>query len=311
MGSARLVLAGGWFLAVTGGLFTALRLASLRVAEGIELHSLLLGLALFGLIAGGVLAMRPGAGLRADAARLSSLNTWIVRWAFYAVLLIGLVDLALTIQKVEGVGAGLLGDQLAIRLAQPNFRGTWVHGPLILLALLIALRTRGLGFPWLALLIVAAELAIVLSRFVFSYEQTFMGDLVRFWYSALFLFASAHTLYADGHVRVDVIYALFPAHRKGQVNALGAIVFGVGLCWTILFVGMANARSLIAGPIADFEVTPSGSGLYVKYLMAGYLAFFASTMLLQFVSLFFEAAADWRGEPKDGGEGAPDASHGL
>jgi len=62
--------------------------------------------------------------------------------------------------------------------------------------MVIGLFTRTLGFQWLALLIVIAELAIVFTRFIFSYEQAFMGDLVRFWYAALFLFASAHTLLA-------------------------------------------------------------------------------------------------------------------
>jgi len=38
---------------------------------------------------------------------------------------------------------------------------------------------------------------IVISRFIFSYEQAFMADLVRFWYGALFLFASAYTLLED------------------------------------------------------------------------------------------------------------------
>ena len=33
-----------------------------------------------------------------------------------------------------------------------------------------------------------------------------MGDLVRYWYAGLFLFASAYTLYEDGHVRVDILY---------------------------------------------------------------------------------------------------------
>ena len=33
-----------------------------------------------------------------------------------------------------------------------------------------------------------------------------MGDLVRYWYAGLFLFASAYTLYEEGHVRVDILY---------------------------------------------------------------------------------------------------------
>ena len=58
-------------------------------------------------------------------------------------------------------------------------------------------------------MIVLGELLIVIARFIFSYEQAFMGDLVRFWYAALFLFSSAYTLVHDGHVRVDIIYASF------------------------------------------------------------------------------------------------------
>ncbi len=46
---------------------------------------------------------------------------------------------------------------------------------------------------WLAFLVVIAEFLIVIARFIYGYEQTFMGDLVRFWYAALFLFASAYT----------------------------------------------------------------------------------------------------------------------
>ena len=63
----------------------------------------------------------------------------------------------------------------------------------MLLSCFIAIRSKGLGFIWLALLVVVAEFLIVITRFVFSYEQAFMGDLVRFWYAALFLFASANT----------------------------------------------------------------------------------------------------------------------
>ena len=77
----------------------------------------------------------------------------------------------------------------------------------LILGIILATRTKTLGFHWLALLIVVGELMIVVFRFIFSYEQAFMSDLVRFWYGALFLFASAHTLLEEGHVRVDILYA--------------------------------------------------------------------------------------------------------
>ena len=37
--------------------------------------------------------------------------------------------------------------------------------------------------------------------------------------------------------------------------------------------------------------------MYIKYQMAGFLAVFAITMLIQFVSYLFEAVADTRDEP--------------
>ena len=54
---------------------------------------------------------------------------------------------------------------------------------------------------------------------------------------------------------------------------------------------------MINMPIVNFEVSQSGYGLYVKYLMASFLAVFAITMIIQFVSYFFAAVADYREEP--------------
>ena len=50
------------------------------------------------------------------------------------------------------------------------------------------------------------------------------SDLVRFWYGALFLFASAYTLYEDGHVRVDVFYAALSNRIKGLINIWGSLL---------------------------------------------------------------------------------------
>ena len=61
-----------------------------------------------------------------------------------------------------------------------------------------------------------------------------MGDLVRYWYAALFLFASAYTLYDEGHVRVDIVYAGLRERTKGYANFIGTILLGLSTCWAIL-----------------------------------------------------------------------------
>lgn len=240
---------------------------------------------------------RPTTPLRLEAGRITALNNFIIRAAFWAVLLVGVVDVAISFLRVEGYLQDIVGEQLTRDLGRSQFRGFYVHIPIILASVVLAAFTRTLGFIWLALLIVVAELLIVLARFVFSYEQAFMGDLVRFWYGALFLFASAYTLIEEGHVRVDVLYASFSNKTKGMVNAIGTLLMGIAFCWTILFVGMGGKSSIINSPVFNFEVTQSGFGMYVKYLMAGFLGIFAVSMMIQFVSYLMSAVADWQGDP--------------
>jgi len=146
-----------------------------------------------------------------------------------------------------------------------------VHYVLVGISLVIAMFTRLFGFPWLALMIVAAEITIVIARFVFSYEQAFMGDLVRFWYGALFLFASPYTLIQEGHVRVDIIYAGFSDRGKAWTNSIGSVFLGLPLCWVIMTRGLWGKSNITSGPLLNYEVTQSGYGLYVKYLLAGFL----------------------------------------
>uniref|UniRef100_UPI00356563F7 TRAP transporter small permease subunit n=1 Tax=Sneathiella sp. TaxID=1964365 RepID=UPI00356563F7 len=153
--------------------------------------------------------------LREDAASITAFNTFLVRAAFWAVFLIGIVDTSISFLRIEGFLPYIIGDALNNDLGRVHFRAPYVHIPLVFLGILLALKTRTIGFHWLTLLVILAELLIVITRFIFSYEQAFMGDLVRFWYAALFLFASAYTLVEEGHVRVDVFYAGFKTKTKG------------------------------------------------------------------------------------------------
>jgi TRAP-type mannitol/chloroaromatic compound transport system permease small subunit len=235
--------------------------------------------------------------LRQDAEAIMSISNYLVRAAFWGVVLIGLVDMVISFLRVEDLLSAVVGEELAKQLGRSRFRGPYVHMPLLALGFVIAIFKRSPGFHWLALLVVIAELFIVLSRFVFSYEQAFQGDLVRFWYAGLFLFASAFTLFEDGHVRVDVLYAGFSDRGKGVVNAIGSVTLGMSLCWVVLAIGMAGKNSILSSPLVNYEVSQSGFGMYVKYLMAGFLGVFALSMMIQFTSYFLESVADYREDP--------------
>ncbi len=241
-------------------------------------------------------AMTPGRTLRADSEMLSNLTAYLIRAAFWAVLLIGVADAVLSFLRVEGLLASVVGKDLAGDLGRSRYRGETVHYPLVVVSFVIAWFSRSLGFTWLTLLIVVAEILIVITRFVFSYEQAFMGDLVRFWYGALFLFASPYTLLHEGHVRVDILYAGFTERGKAWTNTVGSLLLGMPLCWVILTQGMWGKFNVINGPLLSYEVTQSGYGMYVKYLLAAFLLVFAVTMMIQFASYLLGAVAVLVGE---------------
>ena len=249
-----------------------------------------------GSIAGVVVwvAATRGRTLEADARVYSALAAYIVRAGFWSVFLVGLADAFISFLRVEELLPALVGKALTTKLGLSLFRGQYVHLPLMGAACVVALLTRSVSVIWLALLIVLAEFLIVITRFIFSYEQAFMGDLVRFWYAALFLLASAYSLVEEGHVRVDLFYARFDPRGKAWANAVGSLCFGIPLCWVILSMGLWTKGSSLASPLLSFEISQSGFGMYVKYLMAGCLVVFAASMAAQFASYFLESVATLR-----------------
>ena len=191
----------------------------------------------------------PGVPLRLDAQRIHNFNVYLIRAVFWVVLLVGRVDATIATMRVEKLLGIFFSEEMTKSFNLARFVGAKIHMPLVAAGFVIAYFTRTLGFLWLALMIVAAELLIVISRFVFSYEQALMGDLVRYWYAALFLFASAYTLFDDGHVRVDVLYAGFKDKTRGFVNALGSLLLGATTAWVILWIGFNGKQSIINAPV--------------------------------------------------------------
>ena len=230
--------------------------------------------------------------IRRDVDIMDGISSFTVRFAFWAVFMIGLFDAFLSFLRVEGLHVTLFGENVASIIALPSGRGLYFHIPLMVLAAFIGYRDKSISLIWLTLLVVISEILIVIARFIYGYEQTFMGDLVRFWYAALFLFASAYTLKEDGHVRVDVLYAGLKHRTKCILNTIGTLFFGLPLCWMILARGMWNKTSLINSPLLSFETSMSGFGMYIKYMMAGFLIIFAISMIFQFASYLFQSVAD-------------------
>ena len=230
--------------------------------------------------------------LRDDSELLNKFVNYFIRSCFWAVVFVGLIDVIISFLRVQDFLVNVVGQDLATQLGRSKFRGPYIHVPLVFLGFIVGFFVKHIAFTWLTFLVLIAEFIIVVTRFVFSYEQAFQGDIVRFWYAALFLFASAYTLFEDGHVRVDVIYTNFSRRTKGIINSYGCIFLGMTLCWAILLLGMWEKTNIIVNPMLSYESAQAGFGMYTKYWLASFLAIFAISMMVQFVSYLFDSIAD-------------------
>ena len=249
--------------------------------------------------------------LHADARRLSAIGAFIARAAFWTVLLVGLADAVVSFLRVEGLLVDVVGKSLAQDLGKSAFRAQVMHLPLMAVAVVISLFTRSVGFIWLALLVVVAELQIVILRFLFSYRTGLHGRS-----GALLVCRPVpvrERLYAAPRRPCPgrrAVFRLQHARRRAWVNAVGAAILGAPVCWIVMTMGLANKFSIVSGPLLSFEVTQAGFGLYVKYMLAGYLLVFAVTMLLEFMASLLSNAGVLLAEddaPKSTGES--DAHH--
>ena len=144
----------------------------------------------------------------------------------------------------------------------------------------------GRGSSWLVLAIVVLQFALVVARYVFGLGSIWLTEAIIYGHAALFLLASAWTLRADGHVRVDIFYAGASPRTQAIIDLCGALLlllpFALVLAW--LSVPYA-ARSW-----AIFERSQESSGLPLVFALKTLIPIFAVSMALQGVAQAIKAA---------------------
>ena len=80
---------------------------------------------------------RQPAGQR-DAALLDRGAEAIITAAFWSVFLVGIADAAISFVRIEGMLPAIVGQDLALALGKPSFRGIYVHVSLIAIGAIIA-----------------------------------------------------------------------------------------------------------------------------------------------------------------------------
>lgn len=130
---------------------------------------------------------------------------------------------------------------------------------------------------WFALGLVIVTVTVVVQRYVFGVAVSALQESVIYMHALLFLLASASTLLADGHVRVDILYSKMSPRGKAWTDLTGVYLALIPMGWLILD---------ISGPYVNaawriLERSREGDGLGFVFLLKTAIPVFAVMMILQ------------------------------
>lgn len=132
----------------------------------------------------------------------------------------------------------------------------------------------GRAVAWLTVAMVAGVVAVVVLRYAFGIGATALQETVLYLHALVFLVAAGHTLHADGHVRVDILYRRWSPRARARADLLGALCLLLPLA-TFVF---AASLGYVTASWARLETSSSPDGLPFVYLLK-------STILLAAVQL--------------------------
>ena len=133
---------------------------------------------------------------------------------------------------------------------------------------------------WLALLMVLVQFAVVLMRYVFGYSSIFINESVLYLHASIFMLGAGYTLWAQGHVRVDIFYARFSVRRRAMVDIFGHLFLLAPSLSILIYWSWPMVRrswAILEGPI-------SVGGIPASFLLKSLVPAFCVLLLVQGVS---------------------------
>lgn len=141
-------------------------------------------------------------------------------------------------------------------------------------------RAVGAVVMWLALAMVLLQFAVVLMRYVFGYSSIFVNEGVLYLHASIFMLGAGYTLWAQGHVRVDIFYARFSTRGQAVVDIFGHLALLAPSLLMLLYWSWPMVRrswAILEGPI-------SVGGIPASYLLKSLVPAFCVLLLIQGVS---------------------------
>jgi len=149
---------------------------------------------------------------------------------------------------------------------------------------------------WLTTLMVISMFGIVVLRYGFNVGSIALQESITYMHGLVFMLAIAHTLKANGHVRVDILYPRWGIKGQALVNLLGALFLLMPFCVFIISISW----DYVAASWSYFEGSREAGGIDGVFLLKSLIPLMAILLFLQGVS---EALKSLRVLTKQGSHG--------
>lgn len=129
----------------------------------------------------------------------------------------------------------------------------------------------GRAMAWLILVAVLVSAANAVVRKVFSVSSNSWLELQWYLFGAAFLLAAAYTLKQNEHIRIDIIYGMFPRRMQHWIDLFGHVVFLMPFVLLMVWYLVPY----VAKSFASGEVSTNSGGLVIwpakGLLLAGFV----------------------------------------
>lgn len=141
-------------------------------------------------------------------------------------------------------------------------------------------RAVGAVVMWLAMAMVLVQFGVVLMRYVFGFSSIFINESVLYLHASIFMLGAGYTLWAQGHVRVDIFYSRFTVRGRAMVDIFGHLFLLAPSLLILAYWSWPMVRrswATLEGPI-------SVGGIPATFLLKSLVPAFCILLLVQGLS---------------------------
>lgn len=154
-----------------------------------------------------------------------------------------------------------------------------------------SLEAIGRGLGWLVLIMTFTMTIVVILRYWFDIGSIALQEIAAYIHGTLFTIGAGYTLIHDGHVRVDILYRKWSAHRQALVDILGTVFLLMPFCGFVIF----SSYEYVSHSWQLLESSAEAGGLPGLFLFKSMIPLMGLLLILAGITRLIRSFRVWGG----------------